>query len=149
MQPLLPVTVAAATAAAATSGVYLAFTAMVLPALDRRAPGEAVATMRAINRAAVRAPFMTLFFGGALAAAVAGALSLGHGSRIGAVGAALTLGSHVVTVASNVPLNNALERDDPLPWSDYSRRWGRANGLRAALSAAGAACLAAGLAAQP
>lgn len=149
MQPHLPVTVAAATAAAVTSGVYLAFTAMVLPALDRRTPVEAVATMRAINRAAVRAPFMTLFFGGALAATAAGALSLGQGPRIGAVGAALALASHVVTVASNVPLNNALEREDPLRWSDYARRWGRSNGLRAALSAAGAACLAAGLAGQP
>lgn len=149
MQPHLPVTVLAATAAAATSGIHLAFTSMVLPALAVREPGDAVATMRAINRAAVRAPFMSLFFGGAIAAVAAGALSLGHGSTIGAVGAALSLASHVVTVASNVPLNNALERDPSASWQEYSRRWGTSNALRAALSAAGAACLAAGLVGQP
>ncbi|WP_202970167.1 hypothetical protein [Tessaracoccus flavescens] len=42
-------TIAAATAAGLTSGVYLAFTTMVLPALDRGDHTTATDAMRAVN----------------------------------------------------------------------------------------------------
>ena len=67
-------------------------------------------------------------------------------SPLALVGAGLALASFVVTVTVNVPLNNALARAvGDGGWPRFARRWGRANLLRAALSAAGAACLAASL----
>ena len=140
-------TIAAATAAGLTSGVYLTFTTMVLPALDRGDHTTASAAMLAVNEQAVRAPFMVLFFGGAAAAAgVLAAQVAADRSPWALVGAGLELASFVVTVTVNVPLNNALARAvGDGGWPRFARRWGRANLLRAALSAAGAACLAASL----
>jgi uncharacterized membrane protein len=54
---------AAGTGSAVVGGFYLAFSAVVMPALRRRPAAEAVATMVAINDKAVRPPFMVLFFG--------------------------------------------------------------------------------------
>jgi uncharacterized membrane protein len=51
-------TAAAAVGAGTAGGVYLAFSAMVSPALRARPAAEAVATMQRINEQAVRAPFM-------------------------------------------------------------------------------------------
>jgi uncharacterized membrane protein len=52
---------------AVLGGFYLAFSLVVMPALQHRAAGEAASTMIAVNQAAVRAPFLVLFFGTALA----------------------------------------------------------------------------------
>ena len=100
-----------APATAAGLGVYLAFTTMVLPALDRGDHTTASAAMLAVNEQAVRAPFMVLFFGGAAAAAgVLAAQVAADRSPWALVGAGLELASFVVTVTVNVPLNNALAR---------------------------------------
>ena len=48
-------------------GFYLAFSLVVMPALRRLPGGAAASAMIAVNRAAVRAPFLVLFFGTALA----------------------------------------------------------------------------------
>jgi len=53
--------------AAAVGGIYLAFSLLVMPALRRRSGADAAATMVMINKHAVRAPFMALFFGTAVA----------------------------------------------------------------------------------
>uniref|UniRef100_UPI0028125A72 hypothetical protein n=1 Tax=Arthrobacter sp. TaxID=1667 RepID=UPI0028125A72 len=93
-------TTAAAVCAGATGGVYVAFSTMVMPALNTRAASEAVAVMQRINVRAVRPPFMTLFFGGALASVVAGVASLTSEtpSMMRLTGAALSLASFGLTV---------------------------------------------------
>lgn len=61
MNGWLPVIAGAGSAVAA--GFYLAFSAVVMPALHTRPAEEAIASMVSINNRAVAFPFMTLFFG--------------------------------------------------------------------------------------
>ncbi|WP_299166256.1 DUF1772 domain-containing protein [uncultured Arthrobacter sp.] len=145
-------TTTAAVCAGATGGVYVAFSAMVMPVLDRRAGSEAVGAMQRINVLAVRPPFMGIFFGGAVASVVAG-LTAGTTDAQGLVrvaGAVLVLASFGVTIAVNVPLNNRLARvSDPINpdvWRAFAGPWTRANTVRGVLALAGAAALAGSLA---
>ncbi|GAA1770127.1 anthrone oxygenase family protein [Kocuria aegyptia] len=125
-------------------GFYLAFSLVVLPALGRRPSGEAVSAMIAVNRAAVRAPFLILFFGTALAClVVVGTAVSGTGAPVRVAGALASLAGWVLTLAVNVPLNTGLAHTDrrDVVWSAYARPWGRANHLRAGLSVLGALAL--------
>lgn len=144
-------TTTAAVCAGATGGVYLAFSAMVIPALNTRTAGEAVASMQRINILAVRPPFMVLFFGGAVASVVVVAIAgtAGPHGLIRMAGAVLSLASFGVTVAVNVPLNNALARvsggSHSDAWRAFERPWVRANTVRGVLALAGTAALAGSL----
>lgn len=145
-------TTTAAVCAGATGGMYVAFSTMVMPALNSRAASEAIAAMQRINVLAVRPPFMVLFFGCAVASVVAGAAagtSNTHG-LLRFAGAVLSLTSFGMTVAVNVPLNNRLARvagaGDPAAWQSFAQPWTRANSLRGVLALAGAAALAGSLA---
>lgn len=121
---------------ALVGGVFFAFSGFVMPGLAR-APDGARA-MRAVNVAAVRPPLMVLLFG--TAAACVAVLVVGP-EALDRVGAALYLvGTVGVTVAANVPLNDALERD-PGTWPRYLRLWTRWNTLRTAAATAAAVLL--------
>lgn len=140
--------VAAGSGSALVGGFYLAFSAVVMPALRRRQSGEAIVTMASINENAVRPPFMVLFFGTAAACAavvVAGTIDPRPQTPLRVAGAAAYLVGWASTMAINVPLNNRLSRNGPGhlegQWHSYERPWTRANHLRAALSVAGAAGL--------
>jgi uncharacterized membrane protein len=131
-----------------TAGFYFAFAVTVMPALGEDAP-TGVGVMRAINRRAVRAPFMTLFFG---TAALCGAVLVMGGAPAGSLlaggGAAAYLAGVAVTVLGNVRLNSALAHAvvaDDGAWTAFARPWARLNGLRAVLSLLGGALLLAGL----
>ncbi len=56
-----------------------------------------------------------------------------------------------MTIAGNVPLNNALDKADPdtpegqAVWTDYLKRWTRLNTLRTVLAVVAAGFLLAGL----
>jgi uncharacterized membrane protein len=140
-------TVAAAICSGLSGGVYFAFSAIVLPALRSRsegemadeATGEATATMRAINVAAVRAPFMVVFFGGAVSAAAVVAIGLFDEPRpLRIAGGVLALAAFGITVGRNVPLNEALARGTLAGhgsvWARFEPRWRRANHARTILS---------------
>lgn len=140
--------VAAGTGSAVAGGVYLAFSVMVMPALRRRPAKDAITTMTLINEIAVRAPFMVLFFGTAAACAavvVAAAVDPPSQPPLRVAGAAAYLAGWVSTLAVNVPLNSRLSVNGAAQpdqqWSSYQRLWTRANHVRTALSAAGAAGL--------
>ena len=137
--------VIAGTGSAVAAGFYLAFSAVVMPALRRRPASEAIAAMVAVNETAVRPPFMILFFGTAAACgavAVAGATGPLTQSPFRAAGAAAYLAGWAWTMVVNVPLNNSLARDGGAPpgvrWHRFQQPWSRANHVRAALSIAGA-----------
>ncbi|ACZ20333.1 predicted integral membrane protein [Sanguibacter keddieii DSM 10542] len=146
----------AACGAAVTGGVYLAFSAMVMPALRSRPAADAIATMQQVNLAAVRPPFMVVFFGAAASAVVVvvvevvrarGDGAVGLGTVVGVAGAALSLAGFVVTVTYNVPRNDLVAGLDPSSaagqarWLTLAREWTGANTLRGALSVLGAALL--------
>ncbi|WP_109211645.1 MULTISPECIES: anthrone oxygenase family protein [Microbacterium] len=131
------------------TGVFLAFTTMVTPALaGARDPGAASDVMRDMNVRAPRSIFMVSFLGAPLAAVVAGVLLVmtGGGAAAGWAIAAIaaTLAAFIVSVAVNIPWNERLLRESGhgVTWTDFSRIWGRANTVRSALSLlAGASAL--------
>jgi uncharacterized membrane protein len=122
-------------------GFYLAFSAMVVPALRRRPSEQATAAMVAINETALRAPFMILFFGTAAACATTAVAEIADASAhslLRVAGATVSLAGWAVTMAVNVPLNRRLATGGAEQWPDYQRSWTRANHLRTVLSVAGA-----------
>jgi uncharacterized membrane protein len=141
-----------AIAAAAMGGVFFAFSSFVMRALGRMPPAQGMAAMQSINIVAVTPPFMTLFFGTALACLVLAIDAVIYWQATSSAyqlsGALCYLaGSFVVTIAANVPLNNALAAADPQNedgrrfWTRYLRVWTAWNHLRAIAGLAGAGLL--------
>ena len=137
--------VVAGTGSAVAGGFYLAFSAVVMPALRRQPAEDAIATMVSINEKAVRPPFMLLFFGTAAACgavAVAAATDPVTRSPIAVAGATAYLAGWASTMLVNVPLNNRLSKQGggqpDRQWHNYQQSWTPANHIRAALSIVGA-----------
>lgn len=144
--------VVTAVASAALGGVFFAFSSFIMPALDRIAPAEAMRAMQRINVDVLCRSFFALFFGVPI-------LSLGLTVHAGLAwsepGSALLLtagllnilGSFVVTVVGNVPLNERLAKQSAdsanasTLWSTYSKPWVRWNSLRASANLAAAVLL--------
>ena len=139
----------AGTGAVITGGIYAAFHVMVLPALDRLGTARATEVMRAINLAAERPAFLSLFFGTPVASvAAAGSLILNGEAGKGMTGsvlagAGLAAAAFALTLVVNVPMNRKLATTDnpPHAWASYRRRWGTANSVRAVMSIAGGVAL--------
>ncbi|HEX7268855.1 MAG TPA: anthrone oxygenase family protein [Streptosporangiaceae bacterium] len=138
------------------AGVFFAFSAFVMPALRRLPAAQGIAAMQSINRLAVTPPLMTALFGTALACAgLAVWAVLAWGERPAPwvlAGSALYLaGAIMVTIAGNVPLNDALAAVHPDGadaagrWAGYLSHWTAWNHLRAAASFAAAGLLAVAL----
>lgn len=130
--------------AAVTAGVYLNFTARVMPSLGRLSDPAGIARMQAFNRTAVQPPFMLCFFGAALAGGYL-IVRVARGDRSAAdlllaAGGAAYLAGFLLTIGYNVPLNDRLARLDPhaassvAVWRGYLRDWTAANSVRAGLS---------------
>ena len=137
-------TVVAAVGCAAMGGVFFAFSAFVMAALRRLPAAQGVAAMQSINVVAVTPLFMTALFGTAVAcvaAIVDGAI---------AAGVVYLLGVIAVTIAYNVPRNNALASVEPGTaeaerlWARYLTEWTAANHVRTVSGLAAAALLIAG-----
>lgn len=140
--------VVAGTGSAVAGGFYLAFSAVIMPALRRQPAKEAIATMVSINEKALSPPFMILFFGTAAACGVltiAAATDPLTQSPLRVLGAAAYLAGWASTMAVNVPLNNRLSNNGgsqpDMLWHSYQRSWTPANHIRCALSIVGAAGL--------
>lgn len=130
-----------------TAGVFCAFSTFVMRGLAALPPAQGVAAMNAVNTAAVRPPFMVVFLGTAVLAAVIAVMTFVVWPQEAAVelllGSALYLfGSFGVTAAANVPRNTALLRLEPGTaeaagqWSRYVREWTAWNHVRTGASAA-------------
>ena len=137
-------TVVAAVGCAAMGGVFFAFSAFVMGALRRLPAAHGVAAMQSINVVAVTPLFMTALFGTALACVAA----IVDGEI--AAGAVYLLGVIAVTIAYNVPRNNALASVEPGTaeaerlWARYLTEWTAANHVRTVSGLAAAALLIAG-----
>jgi uncharacterized membrane protein len=136
-----PLIAATAIACAAMSGVFFAFSTFVMQALRRLSPAQGIAAMQSINVAAVTPIFMTALFGTAAACAAVAVRELidwrGMASTALIAGSLSYLtGTIGVTIAFNVPLNNALAAADPSSgdavwfWMKYMRSWTAWNHVR-------------------
>ncbi len=125
----------------AIGGVFFAFSNFVMPALARLAPGEGIHAMQAINVTVLNRLFLGTFMGTgvlSLAAIILALLSWnGTGSLcVVLAGATYILGSILVTMRGNVPLNNALMRVTQVDalgeatWRSYLTDWTRWNTVR-------------------
>lgn len=133
-----------------SGGALFAFSAFVMPALKRLPAAQGIAAMQSINRLAVTPVFMTALFGTALGCAGLGIWAVrSWGERpsawVLAGGVLYLVGAIGVTIAANVPLNDALALVDPAApeaagdWSSYVGDWTAWNHVRiiAAIGAAG------------
>ena len=125
----------------AMGGVFFAFSNFVMPALARLAPAEGIHAMQAINVTVLNRLFLGTFMGTGLLSLAAIVVALLRWDGLGSLSAVLggttyVLGSILVTLRRNVPLNNALMRvtqADTLGeaiWSNYLRDWTRWNTVR-------------------
>jgi uncharacterized membrane protein len=142
-----------AIACAAMGGVFFAFSSFVMRALARMPPAQAVAAMQSINIVAVTPVFMIALFGTAATCVVVGigAVTDWQGVRSGYLltgSLSYVIGSIAMTIACNVPLNNALAGLDPKSsdalefWPAYVRQWTAWNHVRTVAGLLAAALLA-------
>ncbi|HEX2445187.1 MAG TPA: anthrone oxygenase family protein [Vicinamibacterales bacterium] len=155
MNALDLLTLACALGSGLVAGFFFAFSVCVMWALGKLPPPQGVGAMQVINVVVINPLFLGVFLGTAALSALMLALSLLHWESAGAAtragGSLLYLvGSFVVTMAFNVPRNDALARVAPETpeaatlWREYLSRWTAWNHVRmlAALGAAAAFTLA-------
>ena len=127
-----------------------------MPVLSRRPTAEGIAVMNKINEVIVRTSFLAIFLGNALASLILIGAGIYEFERPGSwlliLGAAAYLfGSFAVTIAFNVPRNNALAAVSPADvksvdiWNKYLREWTRWNHVRTAACILSAGLLAVSL----
>jgi len=148
-------TLATALGCGLAAGALFAFSSFVMPALRALPPAQGVAAMQSINVKAITPAFMTALFGTALAClalAVQAVVSWNDEAGYRLAGAALYLvGTIGVTMAYNVPRNNALaalgpgDPNAPSAWSRYVKEWTAANHVRVVAGLVAAGLLAATL----
>jgi uncharacterized membrane protein len=149
---LVAMTLITALGCGLSAGALFAFSSFVMPALARLPSPQGIAAMNSINVMAPTPVFMTALFGAGLAciALVVWALvdwNDSYGPYLIAGSALYVVGTLGVTMAYNVPRNNALARIDPESadgtscWARYVREWTAANHLRVAAGIAAAALL--------
>ncbi|UBF30323.1 DUF1772 domain-containing protein (plasmid) [Kovacikia minuta CCNUW1] len=132
------------------AGVFFAFSTFVMPALARLQPKDGMTAMQSINITAINPLFMLALFGTAAICLFLAIISLLKWDQPGSIylilGSVLYLGGTIgVTIAGNVPLNDALAVVKPGSpegadlWMKYLTDWTFWNHIRtlAALVAAG------------
>ncbi|MEU2721158.1 DUF1772 domain-containing protein [Streptomyces smyrnaeus] len=138
-----------------SAGLYYGFACAVLPGLRRAGDRTFVEGMQRINTAILNGWFLLLFAGSLLLIVATGALQLWGGGSRGAVwwvgaAAVLYVAVLVITMAFNVPLNDALDAGG-LPDSAeglaalrerFESAWHRWNIVRTVCNTAAFGCLA-------
>lgn len=132
--------------------VYTNFSWRVMPRLSSLPEADGMRTMQEFNRQAVQAPFMTIFFGTAVASIWKIVETFTKEERsigdwLAASGGALYMAGMILTVVYNVPRNDLLAAVSPgtldgsRAWQMFLGEWTSANSVRAVLSLAGALAL--------
>jgi uncharacterized membrane protein len=138
------------------AGVFFAFSSFVLPALVKLPPPQGIAAMQSISVVVLNRSFLGVFVGTTAACAIVAIASMFNWSTAGAklsiIGSALYIcGTFLVTMACNVPLNDALARVSPEAasaaelWSRYIPSWTRWNTVRSLAALGASASLTLGL----
>jgi uncharacterized membrane protein len=144
-------TFAAALGTGVAAGVFFTFSTFVMRGLSRLPAEQGMAAMQAINVTAINPWFMGVWAGTGLvcvAVIVLSASHLGCASGFRVAGAlAYLVGSIGVTIAFNVPRNNALGAISaaspaaPELWASYLREWCAWNHVRTVTSIIASAAL--------
>ena len=126
---LLVLTIVSALSCGLVGGVFFAFSSFVMKALAGLPPAQGIAAMQSINVVVITPLFMLPLFGTAvpcLALAIASLVDWGEpgAAYLLAGGLLYLVGTVLVTIACNVPRNNALAAVDP-DSADGADRWAR------------------------
>lgn len=133
------------------AGIFFAFSAFVMASLARIPSEQGITAMQSINATILNTLFSFVFMGTALLSVLLGIVSF---LKLGTPGALFMLaggllyfvGSFLVTIVFNVPLNDALAAVNPassegaMVWQDYLTRWTVWNHVRTIASLASMAC---------
>lgn len=136
-------TLLAAVGSGLMAGVFFAFSTFVMRALARLPETQGIAAMQSINVAVINPIFLGVFLGTAAACGAAIVMALIHWNRPGAgyiiAGAAFYLvGTFLVTILFNVPLNDSLaavtpgDAESARQWASYVSNWTAWNHVRTA-----------------
>jgi len=148
--PIYLLTFVAALGSGLVAGIFFAFSNLVMKALARVPPAQGISAMQSINVVVLNRWFFAVFFGTAACCLILTITSFIRWQKPSAgyllVGSLLYLiGTILVTIACNVPLNDALAAVDPSSadagpvWSNYVKNWIGWNHVRAIASFAAAA----------
>ena len=132
-----------AIATALSAGIFFAFSTFIMKALAQQPPAQGIATMQSINITVINPWFMAVFFGPAVSGIVIAIAMLRQWEQPGSiywlVGSLLYLiGTIGVTIAGNIPLNDALAVVSPdsaegaTLWARYLTDWTFWNHVRTA-----------------
>jgi uncharacterized membrane protein/ketosteroid isomerase-like protein len=147
--PIYLLTFVAALGSSLVGGIFFAFSNFVMKALARVPPAQGIAAMQSINVVVLNRWFFAVFFGTAVGCLALAITSFVRWQKPGAGyllvgGLVYLIGTILVTIACNVPLNDALAAVDPSStdagpvWTNYLKTWTAWNHVRtiAALAAA-------------
>ena len=134
--------VSAALGCAVVGGIFFAFSNFVMKALARLPAAEGIAAMQSINVVVLNKWFLGVFTGTALVSLMLAGYAIMNWSTAPAPwllggSVAYVVGTWLLTIIGNVPLNNRLAEASPHEagsadtWQDYLDRWTRLNSQRA------------------
>jgi uncharacterized membrane protein len=147
--PISVLTFVTALGCGLVAGIFFAFSNFVMRALANIPPASGIAAMQSVNVMVLNRWFFAVFFGTAAYCLVLVVASFLHWQRPGAVclllaGLLYLIGTILVTIVCNVPLNDSLAAVNPRSadaapiWANYVKTWTVWNHVRtvAALAAA-------------
>jgi len=149
--PIFVLTFISALGSGLVAGIFFAFSTFIMRALGSVSPTSGIAAMQSINVVVLNRWFFAVFFGTAACCLVLIMNSFLHWPRPGApylllAGLLYLIGTILVTVAFNVPLNDSLATVDPATvdaastWTNYIKTWTFWNHVRT-VAALGATAL--------
>lgn len=149
---LFALTLVSALGSGLVAGIFFAFSTFVMKALTRLLPGHGIAAMQSINVAVINPRFLTAFLGTGAGCLVLGVGSLFQWHKPSAIfylagGLLYLIGTILVTLVFNVPLNEGLATVDPASangasvWTGYVTSWTAWNHVRTTAALAAAALL--------
>ncbi|GAB2861507.1 anthrone oxygenase family protein [Lentzea nigeriaca] len=124
------ITLIAAAASGLMAGLFFAFSAAVMPGLADLPSERARDAMRRINVRIQNPVFLLVFAGNVILCGI----EVFEGRIAG--GLLYLVGSFLLTMFVNVPMNNRLERTDDAYWPEYLRKWTIWNHVRGLASLA-------------
>ncbi len=134
------------------AGIFFAFSSFVMGALGRLPPANGISAMQSINVTVLNPLFLGVFMGTAVLCLALALSAIMRWSEPGAAyllaGSALyVIGTFVVTIALNVPLNDELAAVNPQNgnaagvWARYLADWTMWNHVRTGAALIASACL--------
>jgi uncharacterized membrane protein len=152
----LILTVAAALGSGLIAGLFFAFSNSIMKALGKLPPNEGMAAMQNINAIILNPVFLGVFMGTDIVSAVLillGIIRIGQPGSLWFISGALLyiIGSLLLTMVFNVPMNNALAAADAASpdgqeiWKNYLVNWTFWNHIRTIASLLASASFTVGL----